>query len=406
MHVLLKRRNATSLPGPPALPGDSLAQPSVYDPEFLRRQARWIRDELDPQIARDGRDALHSDHILRIDEFLRRLLIANISLKDLRYSRVHLAIKDIAGLATRWPDRLIERGEALQKAWESSYGPLEHIGILLYEPGGRLHGVCKPEDLSKEKLTVMWLKSPTVKFSPLVARRFGDLGFTPGDWWINPLFAFRAGIIDSSESEGRIVADASGAYAVFMTGSDEIAGTSPEAFTYRAKDDDKGRYRLTAGTPESRQPVRIIRSYSLRSLCTPKAGLRYDGLHKVTSWSIVTEPKTKSVTYDISFKRLPSERNMDEVLRRPWTEEIEDYKEATRLRHLARDKLNKAKKNEMLLAVARPGDGAVDVFEDETAETPFQSSFTDKVPVDLGSSRTPLADATPRHDSALPAEVE
>lgn len=92
------------------------------------------------------------------------------------------------------------------------------------------------------------------------------------------MFAFRAGMIDSSETDGRIVADANGAYAVFMTGSDEIAGTSPEVFTYRARSDDKGRYRLTAGTPDSRQPVRIIRSHSLRSLCTPRAGLRYDGL--------------------------------------------------------------------------------------------------------------------------------
>lgn len=179
MHVHLKRRNAWNLLS--ALPGDDLVQTSVYDPEYLRRQARWIRDELDPQIAQDGRDALHSDDILRIDEFLRRLLNANISLEDLRYSRIHLAIKEIAGRATRWPDRLIERCEALKAAWEASYGPLKHIGILLYEPGGSLHGVCKPEDLNKEKLAATWLMSPSVNFSPLASRRFGDLGFTPGE---------------------------------------------------------------------------------------------------------------------------------------------------------------------------------------------------------------------------------
>lgn len=98
-------------------------------------------------------------------------------------------------------------------------------------------------------------------------------------WWINPLFALHAGIIDNSGSNGGIVADSNGAYAIVLTEGDEIAGASPEHFIYRARSDDSGRYRLTSGTPESRQPVRIIRSHSLRSFYTPKAGLRYDGLY-------------------------------------------------------------------------------------------------------------------------------
>ena len=97
-------------------------------------------------------------------------------------------------------------------------------------------------------------------------------------WWINPLFALHAGIIDSSDPKGGIVSDAKGAYAVVMAERDEVAGSTPEQFIYRARVDDTGRYRLTSGTPESRHPVRILRSHSLRSLYTPKAGLRYDGL--------------------------------------------------------------------------------------------------------------------------------
>lgn len=160
--------------------GDSLAQSSVYDPDFLRQQAHWIRDELDPRIARDGPDAVHSDDILRAGEFLRRLLVSNISAEDIRSSRIHLAVIEIASHGSRWPKRLADRCDALREAWESSYGPLKELGILLYEPGGRLHGICTPEDLSKENLTIKWLKSPTVKLSPLVARRFGSLGFIPG----------------------------------------------------------------------------------------------------------------------------------------------------------------------------------------------------------------------------------
>jgi hypothetical protein len=63
-----------------------------------------------------------------------------------------------------------------------------------------------------------------------------------------------------------------------MTAEEEIHGPDPETFTYRARNEDAGRYRLTSATKESRDPVRILRSHSLRSFWAPKAGVRYDGL--------------------------------------------------------------------------------------------------------------------------------
>lgn len=157
------------------------SQSSVYDQQFLLEQCRWIRDDLDPQIARDGPDALHSDDVLTLDEFLRRLLTSNICLEDIRFSRLHLAIMSISGQATRWPSKLIERADTLKDAWETEHGSLKTLGTPLYETGGRLNGVCKLEDLSKDKLIIRWLKTPGIKLSPLVARRFGDLGFRPGE---------------------------------------------------------------------------------------------------------------------------------------------------------------------------------------------------------------------------------
>lgn len=97
-------------------------------------------------------------------------------------------------------------------------------------------------------------------------------------WWISALFAFKDGIIDSGEAAGGIISDAEGAYAVLMTRDEEIKVASMEVFTYRAPDHDRGRYRLTAATRESRQPVRVLRAHSLRSFYAPKAGVRYDGL--------------------------------------------------------------------------------------------------------------------------------
>lgn len=159
-----------------------LTEPTPFNSDELRQQGRWIRDILDPQVAQEGQDALHSDEILTLDELLRKLLDSDIRLEEIRYSRMHLAIRDIAGRATRWPKKLADRCDTLKGAWEARYGPLGAIGTLLYEPGGRLHGICEPQDLSKEKLLVKWLRSPDLKLSPAVARRKGSLGFTPGEY--------------------------------------------------------------------------------------------------------------------------------------------------------------------------------------------------------------------------------
>lgn len=154
---------------------------SVYNPDYLLHQSRWIRDDLDLQVARDGPDALHSDDILTLDEFLRRLLASNISLDDIRSSRLHLAIDAISGKATRWPVKLIDKADGLKRNWEKLHGSLKNLTPPLYESGGRLYGIARAEDVTNEKLLVKWLKAPGPKVSPLAARKRGDLGFKPGE---------------------------------------------------------------------------------------------------------------------------------------------------------------------------------------------------------------------------------
>lgn len=67
----------------------------------------------------------------------------------------------------------------------------------------------------------------------------------------------------------------------------------------------------------------------------------------VTGWSIAPDPKTKSMIYEVKFKRLSSEPSMEEVLKRPYADEVEDYKEYKRIRNEVRmrqDEAAKAKK--------------------------------------------------------------
>lgn len=58
--------------------------------------------------------------------------------------------------------------------------------------------------------------------------------------------------------------------------------------------------------------------------------------HKIAGWSIHREARTKEIIYEVRFERLAVESSMDTVLRRPFADEIEDYREYKRLRQLHR----------------------------------------------------------------------
>lgn len=96
------------------------------------------------------------------------------------------------------------------------------------------------------------------------------------------------------------------------------------------------------------------------------------------------------MVYDITFRRLSSESSMDDVLQRPFVEEIEDYARYKRLKKDAREKRHEATRK---IIETRPGflvsgsDGTVDVqatqpdgrdsvwevYESEVAESPKES---------------------------------
>lgn len=157
------------------------AQPSVLSREYLRERAQWIRDQLDPLVARDGPDALQPDNVITLIAFFEELRQSAISIDSFRYSRIHYALLELSGRATRWPGRLIDQADEIIRHWETIHGPLLDIRPPLYEPGGRLHGLSTPEDLEREKLLIKWLRAPDAMILPSFARRHGDLGFKPGE---------------------------------------------------------------------------------------------------------------------------------------------------------------------------------------------------------------------------------
>ena len=153
----------------------------TFEPNFLRSKARWIRDDLDPEIAREGPSILSADQVVVLVKFLEQLPIAAISIADIAWSRIHYAVLCIAGRATRWPGALVEEADKVIMHWTLRYGPLEDLRAPLHEEGGRLYGVCAATDLSKEVLEIKWLRARDSRTLTGYARRHGDLGFKPGE---------------------------------------------------------------------------------------------------------------------------------------------------------------------------------------------------------------------------------
>jgi hypothetical protein len=114
----------------------------------LKAKTSWTRDILDPLVAREGPEVLTLDQLLLITDMLQDLTWNPPDLFTIQASRIHKALMLIIGGATRWPEKIIEKCEAIIKDWEARLGPLKNIGIILYEKEGRLWEVCKPKDLS------------------------------------------------------------------------------------------------------------------------------------------------------------------------------------------------------------------------------------------------------------------
>lgn len=116
----------------------------------LRKTSAWIRDILDPLMAREGPNELHPDDVLSLHTIFTELQHHQISLATMQFSRIHLAVSDVCGKATRWPKKLADEADCVVTCLESYYGPLKTIRTPLYEVGGRLHGISEPRHLTRD----------------------------------------------------------------------------------------------------------------------------------------------------------------------------------------------------------------------------------------------------------------
>jgi hypothetical protein len=117
----------------------------------LKRIAKWIRDDLDLLIAREGPNVLHPDDVLTLhDTFVALQQATSITVLDLRATGIHRAVQDVAGVATRWPGRLCDDCDVIIALWTDKFGPFSELHPFLYGRGGRLEGIASVAEHTRE----------------------------------------------------------------------------------------------------------------------------------------------------------------------------------------------------------------------------------------------------------------
>ncbi|KZF24049.1 hypothetical protein L228DRAFT_281161 [Xylona heveae TC161] len=277
--------------------------------EELRAQARYIREKLGPLVIRDGADILHRDSLENVEAFFSELARTEVDIDILRFTRIDKALLEMSAMGSRWPTYLVDMAESTVREWEKRLGDIRHLRTALWAPSGRM--------VSKEKKG--WLVD---KGDPAKAHVVGHNWIRAGDWWIKPACAFRDGAIDNPK--GGITADDDGAYAILLSGKEELEGSEPNSIIYRPDPTDPKRFKLMKNL-ELRMPVRMLRSWRLQSVWGPRAGVRYDGLYRVTGWS--TKLEDGLITFTFYLGRNEDQPPMSQVMRHPTAEEIDDWKD-------------------------------------------------------------------------------
>ena len=117
----------------------------------LRDLAAWIRDDLDPVIAREGPAIMLPDDVLMLNEIFVALHASQtVTANTLRYTGIHRAIMLIRGKATRWPGRLVDQCDMIVDTWTENFGPLDNLRPFLFGRGGRLEGIARPGDRTRK----------------------------------------------------------------------------------------------------------------------------------------------------------------------------------------------------------------------------------------------------------------
>ncbi|KAH0541982.1 hypothetical protein FGG08_003614 [Glutinoglossum americanum] len=306
----------------------------------LRYKARYIRDIIAPIIASAPDEALTPHLLATLRDIFTALERTPITIFAVEYSRIEKALLEICAEDTKWPEEFVVRAKRQLHIWTAELGDISDLMPLLWLPGGRMHGIEKiqagqrPRNPGKAE-RILGLKDyggqPMWQWSVNLSRTkdprsFGHHGFEVGDWWIDPICAFRDGIIENNVN--RMTAGEQGVYAMVLTKNDAIdteKGTTLcewNSDQYEEESDALDARKLLKNAI-SHEPIRVLRTSMMQSKMAPVVGVRYDGLYRVLRYGLKRDNEQLSLYVELG--RDPDQLDISEALKRPRAEERDDW---------------------------------------------------------------------------------
>ncbi|KAL9044758.1 MAG: hypothetical protein Q9214_002124 [Letrouitia sp. 1 TL-2023] len=276
-------------------------------------------------------DNLDYSSLMNLRALLGKLRYVKLTPEILKQTKMKEALRMIAqGESRGWPPDIISQARDLLRSWEAPPEPLNAATSQIKYMGRKIGGKVRrsagsgQHDLNQSP----WFVRPPPK--PSKAHNEGHLGFKIGSWWPNSLAASEAGIIDNPH--WAITADIDVAYAILLTENREKLLPKGEGSRFFPYPDDRSVVKLMQTiSGNHRIAVRVLRSGSLESPLAPTAGVRYDGLYRVTNYRVNLHHEEETdkdvLLYDFCLLRESDQESIDIALSHPTPEELSAYQD-------------------------------------------------------------------------------
>ncbi|KAI9829965.1 MAG: hypothetical protein M1819_005937 [Sarea resinae] len=296
----------------------------------MRSHASSVRDMLKSLVNCEGEEQLNPDRLQNLENMFVGLKSTDVDADRLKFSRLEKALMEMSAPGSKWPQSLVDLALEVVREWQKKLGDISDSGAPLWAPGGRMHSVSKiggwaENDNQDEESSWQFEGGDDSK-----AYVTGHNGFQVGHWWIKKACAFRDGAIDSKD-EG-ITCDDSQAYAIVMTDEEEEESPlRPDIISYHADMRDRGRFKLLKNFG-CHLPIRVLRSWKLKSQWAPTAGVRYDGLYTIKGYGVksLEDDGPQGLTFHLA--RDSDQPGIHRAIVHPNSEEMDDWREYRNIR--------------------------------------------------------------------------
>ncbi|KAK3985529.1 hypothetical protein QBC44DRAFT_155989 [Cladorrhinum sp. PSN332] len=248
-----------------------------------------------------------------------------VTLELIQYAHLDKLLADICDLKNTEPGPAqqvyeeVRKAVWLQKSWRSRlklrYFEIETVRKAHLEKGGHLRGIC----LGKTDWTVDSNKKSKKSDA-----------FYVGQWWLNIACAHRDRIVNSVSDKKATITPHKGCTIPLLVGREEVLHPYKTTYTLYSQPQSLFCSQLLS---QSGKDVRILRGHELHSILAPEAGIRYDGMWKLSGlkMKLSKDPVNHwDESLDIhqlefTLERVNKQKPMSEVVKIPTPSQMDDW---------------------------------------------------------------------------------